>query len=98
MKLITRGSYLRLTDQNACQARRIAQLERSQEMFDALAEKTARLREQLRADQKTHADALVRVQELTLLVGMKGFAVEMTPDTPATPARPGVLTLTKIQK
>lgn len=39
-----------------------------------------------------------RTQELTLLCGMKGFAVEMTPDTPAVPAKPGVLTLTKIAR
>jgi hypothetical protein len=37
-------------------------------------------------------------QELILLLGMKGYAVETTPDTPAMPAKPGVLTLTKISK
>jgi len=36
-----------------------------------------------------------RVQELTLLVGMKGYAVEMTAEVPAVPA---ALVLTKIIK
>jgi hypothetical protein len=63
-----------------------------------LCEKNARLNERIRASEKAYADAFTRVQELTLLVGMKGFAVERTPDTPATPAKPGVLTLTKISK
>jgi hypothetical protein len=56
-----------------------------------LCEKNARLSARARSAER-------RVQELTLLLGMKGYAVEMTPDTPATPAIPGVLTLTKISK
>ena len=63
-----------------------------------LCEKNARLNERIRAADINYAAAATRVQELTLLLGYKGFAVERTPDTPATPAKPGVLTLTKIQK
>lgn len=123
MKLITRGSYLRMTaelaanhremgeliSQNAClirdnarQSQTIDGLQRGrtgheQKSYEAqtanaeLCEKNSRLRYNLRAAER-------RVQELTLLVGIKGFAVEMTPDVPATPARPGVLTLAKISK
>jgi hypothetical protein len=56
-----------------------------------LCEKNARLTARVRSAER-------RVQELTLLCGMKGYAVETTPDTPAVPAKPGVLTLTRISK
>jgi hypothetical protein len=109
MKLISDASYaclighaVELRQKNADQERHITNLERyrgesSTEIYALhrtaveLREKNARLFARIGAAER-------RVQELTLLCGMKGYTVETTPDTPAVPAKPGVLVLTKISK
>jgi hypothetical protein len=88
MPWLSNKSYARLTrDIDDLGHRLYEALQRGAELSD----KNARLVARVRSAER-------RVQELTLLCGMKGYAVEMTPDTPATPFIPGVPTLTKIQK